>query len=61
VSKTINFFVFHHLVGRLVIFGGAMEMVFVYGGARFLGCVIVFLVVFSWNVDAIGGLDGALL
>jgi len=41
-----------------------MEMVFVYGGARFLGRVMMcffFLVVLSWNVNAIGRLDGILL
>ncbi len=32
-------------MGCLLIFGGAMEMVFIYSGARFLGCVIFFLVV----------------
>ncbi len=41
-------------MGCLLISSGAMEMVFVYSGARSLGCVIVFLIVFSWNVDAIG-------
>jgi hypothetical protein len=45
VSKITIFFVFHHLMGCLLIFGGAMEMVFIYSGARFLGCVIFFLVV----------------
>jgi hypothetical protein len=57
-------FFFHHLMGCLLISGGTMEMVFVYGGARFLGCVMMCYFIFccfSWNVDAIGGLDGALL
>jgi len=39
-------FFFHHLMGCLLISVGAMEMVFVYGGARFLGCVMTCYFIF---------------
>jgi hypothetical protein len=43
--------------------GGTMEMVFNYGGVRFLGCALQFFLIFvvlSWNVD-VGGLVGTML
>jgi hypothetical protein len=53
-------FVFYHSTRFLLICGGAMEMVLDYGGAKFLGCVMLcfffVVVVFSWSMDAIGGL-----
>jgi len=33
-------------MGCLLIFGGTMEMVFVYGGGRFLGCVMMCYFIF---------------
>ncbi len=37
-----------------------MEILLDYGGAKFLGCVMLcfffFVVVFSWSMDAVGGL-----
>jgi uncharacterized BrkB/YihY/UPF0761 family membrane protein len=49
----------------LLICGEVMEMVFDYGGARFLGCVtlifVVFLVVYAWSVDVVRKWDGVLL
>ncbi len=56
---------FHHLMKFLSICGEVMEMVFDYGGARFLGCVtlifVVFLVVYAWSVDVVRKWDGVLL
>ncbi len=37
VPKIVVIFFFHHLMKFLLICGGVMEMVFDYGGARFLG------------------------